>query len=39
MEYFATKALNEMGISMLETMHGCIDTSNFYRLSDEKRKS
>jgi len=35
---FATKALNEMGHKHVKTMHGCIDTSNFYRLSDEKRK-
>ncbi len=35
---FATKALNEMGHKHVKTMHGCIDTSNFYRLSDEKRR-
>tara|TARA_R110002020_G_scaffold19821_7_gene68045 strand:+ start:4054 stop:5976 length:1923 start_codon:yes stop_codon:yes gene_type:complete len=36
---FATKALNEMGHKHVKTMHGCIDDSFFYRLSDEDRLS
>jgi hypothetical protein len=36
---FATKALNEMGHNHVKTMHGCIDDSFFYRLSDEDRLS
>ena len=35
---FATKALHELGHKHVKTMHGCIDTSNFYRLEDEQRK-
>ena len=35
---FATKALHELGHKHVKTMHGCIDTSNFYRLEDEHRK-
>jgi len=35
---FATKALHELGHKHVKTMHGCIDTSNFYRLQDEQRK-
>ncbi len=34
---FATKALNELGHSHVNTMHGCIDTKHFYRLEDEER--
>jgi len=34
---FATKALNEMGHSHVKTMHGCIDTSNFYKLNEDDR--
>jgi len=36
---FATKALNQMGHSHVKTMHGCIDDSFFYRLSDEDRSN
>ncbi len=35
---FATKALHELGHKHVKTMHGCIETSNFYRLNDEQRK-
>ncbi len=35
---FATKALNDMGHKHVDTMHGCIDASNFFRLKDEERK-
>ena len=34
---FATKALNEMGHDHVKTMHGCIDTKDFFRLEDEER--
>ena len=34
---FATKALNELGHSHVNTMHGCIDTKHFHRLKDEER--
>ena len=34
---FATKALNEMGHKHVKTVHGCIDSLHFCRLSDEKR--
>jgi glycosyltransferase involved in cell wall biosynthesis len=36
---FATKVLNKMGHNHVKTMHGCIDDSFFYRLSDEDRLS
>ena len=36
---FATKALNEIGHTHVKTVHGCIDSTIFYRLEDEKRKS
>ena len=35
---FATKALNDMGHKHVDTMHGCIDASNFFRLKNEERK-
>jgi glycosyltransferase involved in cell wall biosynthesis len=35
---FAEKALNEMGYSQVKTLRGSLDTSQFFRLSDEKRK-
>ena len=35
---FATKALHEKGHNHVKTVHGCLETKNFYRLSDEKRK-
>jgi hypothetical protein len=34
---FATKALNDMGHKHVKTMHGPVDVSNFFRLSDKKR--
>ena len=34
---FATKALNKMGHEHVKTMHGCIDTQEFFRLEDKKR--
>ena len=34
---FATKALHEKGHEHVKTVHGCLETKNFYRLSDEKR--
>jgi glycosyltransferase involved in cell wall biosynthesis len=34
---FATKALHEKGHKHVKTVHGCLETKNFYRLSDEKR--
>ena len=34
---FATKALHEKGHTHVKTVHGCLETKNFYRLSDEKR--
>ena len=34
---FATKALHEKGHAHVKTVHGCLETKNFYRLSDEKR--
>ena len=34
---FATKALHEMGHTHVKTVHGCIESSHFYRLEDEKR--
>lgn len=35
---FATKALHEKGHNHVKTVHGCLETDNFYRLDDEKRK-
>jgi glycosyltransferase involved in cell wall biosynthesis len=35
---FATKALNNLGHQHVETMHGPIETKNFYRLEELKRK-
>ena len=35
---FATRALHEKGHTHVKTVHGCLETKNFYRLSDEKRK-
>jgi glycosyltransferase involved in cell wall biosynthesis len=34
---FATQALHKLGHNHVKTVHGALDTSNFYRLSDEKR--
>ena len=34
---FATKTLNELGHSHVKTMHGCIESDHFYRLSDQER--
>jgi hypothetical protein len=34
---FATKVLNEMGHKHVKTVHGCIDSDNFFRLRDEER--
>jgi hypothetical protein len=34
---FATKALNKMGHKHVKTVHGCIDSDNFFRLKDEER--
>jgi hypothetical protein len=34
---FATKALHAMGHKHVKTVHGCIDSQHFCRLSDEKR--
>ena len=36
---FATKALHEAGHKHVKTVHGCIESDNFYRLSDEERLS
>ena len=35
---FATKALHEKGHTHVKTVHGCLETKNFYRLTDENRK-
>ena len=35
---FATAALHDKGHTHAKTVHGCLDTKNFYRLDDEKRK-
>ena len=35
---FASKALNQMGHSHVKTLNGSIDTDNFFRFSNEKRK-
>jgi len=34
---FATKALHKLGHGHVKTVHGALDTDNFYRISDEKR--
>lgn len=34
---FATQALHKLGHNHVKTVHGALDISNFYRLSDEKR--
>ena len=34
---FAEKAMNDIGYDNVKTLRGSIDTSNFFRLSDEKR--
>jgi len=34
---FATKALHEMGHTHVKTMHGVLNTSNFYKLKDQER--
>ena len=35
---FAEKAFNKIGYDHVKTLRGSLDTSNFFRLSDEKRK-
>jgi glycosyltransferase involved in cell wall biosynthesis len=35
---FATKELNNLGHSQVKTVHGCLETKDFYRLSDFERK-
>jgi glycosyltransferase involved in cell wall biosynthesis len=35
---FATKALNNMGYKHIKTVHGCLESKDFYRLSDFDRK-
>jgi glycosyltransferase involved in cell wall biosynthesis len=35
---FATKALNNMGHKHVKTVHGCLESKDFYRLSDFDRK-
>jgi len=35
---FATKALHKLGHKHVKTVQGCLDTSKFCRLSEEKRK-
>ena len=35
---FAEKEMNKLGHDHVKTLHGAIDTSNFCRLSDEKKK-
>lgn len=34
---FATQALHKLGQKHVRTMHGALETKNFFRLSDEKR--
>ena len=34
---FATKALHEMGHKHVKTVHGCVESQHFTRLSDEER--
>ena len=36
---FAEKALNEMGYDQVKTLRGSLDTSQFFRFPDEKRKA
>ena len=36
---FAQKALNEMGYENVKTLRGCLDTSKFFKIEDEKRNS
>ncbi len=35
---FATKALHKLGHEHVKTVHGAVDDTDFYRLSDKKRK-
>lgn len=35
---FAEKALNKMGYPQVKTLRGSLDTTNFFRFSDDKRK-
>ena len=35
---FAEKALHKMGHKHVKTLHGSLDTKNFYRLEDEQRR-
>lgn len=35
---FAEKALNEMGHNHVKTLHGAVDTTNFFKLSENQRK-
>jgi len=36
---FATKALNDMGYSNVKTVHGPLETKNFYRLEESERQN
>jgi len=36
---FAEKAMNELGHSHVKTLHGALDTNNFFRLEDKERSS
>ena len=36
--HFAEKEMNKLGHKHVKTLHGALDTENFYRLKDEKRK-
>ena len=36
---FAEKALHNLGFNHVKTVHGCIDHSSFYKLSEEERKN
>jgi glycosyltransferase involved in cell wall biosynthesis len=36
---FAEKEMHRLGFNHVRTMHGPIETSNFYRIQDEKRKA
>ena len=38
MVFLAQKALNELGHSHVDTLHGALDTSNFYKLEDKDRE-
>lgn len=36
---FATQALHKIGHKHIKTVHGALETSNFYKLSDEKKSN